>query len=198
MPEDEIDYHPDFDAHQLFGTVPRAMFTLFETSLEPLHIRPVIERQPYRMPFFLVFIFPTTLGVRNRIIGVIEDNTMEASKQTEADLEAIEVMMQIDKVEKIRDARFLFDEDGNGLIAREEVKKGRNIPAIADCLLDLKLPLGSSADEFVDMMDTHGEGIVDHSKMIKSPSAASRRTRSGTCWTGRSSFTSSSATPARA
>ena len=33
-PEDEIGFHPDLDVHQFFGTVPRALPTLFETSLE--------------------------------------------------------------------------------------------------------------------------------------------------------------------
>merc|ERR1719387_1985621 len=112
-PGEEIDYHPDFDVYQHFGTVPRAMFTLFETSLEPLNIRPVVEKQPYMLPFFLAFIFLTTFGVMNVIIGVIVENTMEASKQTETDMEAIETMHKIEKVEHIRDACFLMDEDND-------------------------------------------------------------------------------------
>ena len=70
VPEDEISFHPDFDAHQFFGAVPRAMFTLFETSLGPLNIRPVIERQPYMMPFFLFFLFDATRRALAELLNV--------------------------------------------------------------------------------------------------------------------------------
>merc|ERR1719160_1583984 len=87
---DDPDYHEDWDAYEHFGTIPRTMFTLFETSIEPLNLRPVIERQPALFPFFFVFIFLTNWGVMNVIIGVIVDNTMEASKSTERDMMEVE------------------------------------------------------------------------------------------------------------
>ena len=75
VPEDEIGFRPDFDAHQFFGTVPRAMFTLFETSLEPLNIRPMIERQPYMMPFCLFFLFDATRRAPAELLNVPNDLT---------------------------------------------------------------------------------------------------------------------------
>ena len=65
-------YYEDWDAYEHFGTIPRTMFTLFETSIEPLNLRPVIEKQPGLFPFFFVFIFLTNWGVMNVIIGVTD------------------------------------------------------------------------------------------------------------------------------
>ena len=75
VPGDEIDYRTDFDANQFFGTVPRAMFTLFEASLEPLNIRPMIETQPYMMPFCLFFLFDATRRALAVLLNVPDDLT---------------------------------------------------------------------------------------------------------------------------
>merc|ERR1719387_2657854 len=100
-PGEEIDYHPDFDVYQHFGTVPRSMFTLWETSLEPLNIRPVVEKQPMTFLFFLGFMFLSTFGVMNVIIGVIVDNTMQASKGADAEETALEMVAKVQCVNSV-------------------------------------------------------------------------------------------------
>merc|ERR1719387_2153804 len=72
------DYHPGYDMFQHYGTIVRAMFTLFETSLDPMNLRPIIEAHTYVFVIEITFIFMTTFGVMNVIIGVIVDNTMSA------------------------------------------------------------------------------------------------------------------------
>merc|ERR1719408_1244937 len=91
----------DFDKHQFYGTVPRSMFTLFETSIEPLNIRPVIERQPWMMLFFLVFIFLTTFGVMNVIVVVIVDHTMNVSQEALHAEEIQEFKNQMARVDEV-------------------------------------------------------------------------------------------------
>merc|ERR1719159_36704 len=98
------DYHPDFDAGQFYGTVIRAMYTLFETTLEPLNIRPIVEKQPQMFPFFLCVIFLTTFGVMNVITGVIVENTMQVSKESSNDAQVALDLEKIKQVEKVRDA----------------------------------------------------------------------------------------------
>merc|ERR1719482_2160364 len=96
------DPNADFDVYQFYGTVPRAMFTLYETCMEPLNIRPVVEKQPAMFVFFIFFIFLTTFGVMNVIIGVIVDKCMEASKSHEEDFEAMEKLQKLAMIPKIR------------------------------------------------------------------------------------------------
>ena len=72
----------EFNNHQFFGSIPRAMFTLFNIALFSGDWdevgRATIERQPYMFPFLLGFIMFTTFGLMNVIIGVICENTMDA------------------------------------------------------------------------------------------------------------------------
>lgn len=163
----EVDYHPDFDSYQFFGNVPRAMFTLFETCLEPLNIRPIVEKQPELFPFFLIYIFLTTFGVMNVIIGVIVENTMEANNQTEQDIKDVERDEKCKKIEQIRDACFLFDENGDGFITMEELKKGLSQPAISECLKDLVFPVGGDEEELFQLLDAGGNGEITHEKMLR-------------------------------
>merc|ERR1719399_1724412 len=80
-------YQPEhFDAYRYYGTVPKSMFTLFQATSNPLYFfRPIGEKQPIMaLPIFM-FIFLTTFGLMNVIIGVIVDNTMQASYSVDSD-----------------------------------------------------------------------------------------------------------------
>merc|ERR550514_1196963 len=99
----------DFDAYRYYGTLPRAMFTLFETCLEPLNIRPVVEDMPIMMLFYTLFIFMTTFGLLNVIIGVIVENTMNASRGQKETAERIAVDQKVEALNEIRRACFEFD-----------------------------------------------------------------------------------------
>lgn len=162
-----IDYHPDFDAYEMFGTVPRAMFTLFETCLEPLNVRPVVEKQPAMFIFFLFFIFLTTFGVMNVIIGVIVDKCMEASKSHEEDFEAMEKLQKLQMIPKIRNACFAFDQDNDGEITVDEVLQALSNPVIMEIMQDVDLPFCISDLEFFDLLDASGTGRISHLQMMR-------------------------------
>lgn len=166
-PGAEIDYHPDYDAYQFFGNIPRAMFTLFETALEPLNIRPIVERQPAIFPFLLLFIFLTTFGVMNVIIGVIVENTMQASKSTKSDLEAIEAIQRIATAEKMRDAVFLIDKNSDGVISAPELVAGIQDEQVAEYMQDIHFPTGFGEDEMFLLLDIHADGVISPQSMLK-------------------------------
>jgi voltage-gated sodium channel len=60
---------------QLFGTLPRSLFTLFTImTLEgwvDQVVRPIMEKHPYAWAFFIPFIIMTTFTVLNLFIGII-------------------------------------------------------------------------------------------------------------------------------
>jgi voltage-gated sodium channel len=83
----------------LFGTLPRSLFTLFtimtlEGWVEGV-VKPVMEKHPYAWLFFIPFIVGTTFTVLNLFIGVIvgamqEEHEKVAKAEREAERDIIE------------------------------------------------------------------------------------------------------------
>jgi len=165
-PGEDIDYDPDFDAHQYFGTVPRAMFTLFETSLEPLNIRPVVEKQPYMLVFFMGFIFLTTFGVMNVIIGVIVENTMNASKLTNDENDDLETLRKVEEVDKLRMAIVEIDDNKDFVITRNEMRKACQNPEVQGLLENLNMPMAFSPDEFFELLNSESAESLEYNAML--------------------------------
>merc|ERR550514_1627976 len=117
----------DFNPYQQFGTIPRAMYTLFCVVIlaEWMELgRALVEYQPAMIFFFLVFIIFTTFGVMNVIIGVIVDNTMVAARAVEKDQDEFERQNKLNILGKIQDLLFALDADGSGEISMDELKAG--------------------------------------------------------------------------
>ncbi len=68
------------------------------------------------------------------------------------------------KIEKLRQACFAFDADGNGFLTMEEFRLGLEWPDVAEVLEDIQLPTGSELDHFFALLD------------------AGRRTTTGMSW----------------
>jgi voltage-gated sodium channel len=73
---------------QLFGTLPRSLFTLFTImTLEgwvDQVVRPIMEKHPYAWTFFIPFIIVTTFTVLNLFIGIIVGAMQSEYAKTEA------------------------------------------------------------------------------------------------------------------
>ena len=73
----------DFNNWQIFGNIPRSMFTLFNMAAlvedSDIVMRAVMEKQPQYTIVLVGFNIFATLGVLSVMIGVIVDNTMETS-----------------------------------------------------------------------------------------------------------------------
>jgi voltage-gated sodium channel len=84
---------------ELFGTLPRSMFTLFtimtlEGWVEGV-VKPIMDKHPYAWLFFIPFIIGTTFTVLNLFIGVIvgamqEEHEKAAKAELAAEREIIE------------------------------------------------------------------------------------------------------------
>lgn len=167
--EDEVEHIDglgrDFDVYQFYGTVPRAMYTLFETCVEPLNIRPVIERQPGMVAFFFCFVFISTFGVLNVIIGVIVEHTMAVSNEKQ-NAEMVRVFQEkMDKLEYVRDNCFV-DQDDDGDVSVEEIREAFGKPNVVDTLEEVEMPLGIQPEEFFALLDASGDGQVTHDEML--------------------------------
>lgn len=161
----------NWNNYQHFGTMGRSMYTLFNICIlsEFTEIgRPTLERQPAMIFFFVLFIVFTTFGVLNVIIGVIVDNTMEAAKSMEQDLEAAEKKEKLGLLLRIRDMIFALDADQSGSISVEEVEAGWNDPEFRDLLADIDLPKGFSAQELMCLLDADGDGELTFDEFMRS------------------------------
>lgn len=81
---------------ELFGTLPRALFTLFQVmTLEGWSgdiAKPVMERYPHSWIYFIGFILSTTFTMLNLLIGVVVNSMQESAlardRETRALIEA--------------------------------------------------------------------------------------------------------------
>jgi voltage-gated sodium channel len=76
------------DHDQLFGTIGRSAFTLFQVmTLEGWSdgvVRPVMETDPWAWTFFIPFILITTFAVVNLVVGLVV-NSMQAAAEAEVE-----------------------------------------------------------------------------------------------------------------
>jgi voltage-gated sodium channel len=85
-------FGPEFD--ELFGTLPRSMFTLFAVmTLEGWVdgvVKPIMAKFPYAWLFFIPFIIVTTFTILNLFIGVIVQAMQAEVAKVEAEERAAE------------------------------------------------------------------------------------------------------------
>lgn len=170
LPDGEpVDYHPEWDAYENFGNVPRAMFTLFETSLEPLNIRPIAEKQPVMLVFYMIFIFLTTFGIMNVIVGVIVEKCTASAKHIEDTIEIQSKMEKLELLPKLKQVCLELDEDQNGFVTLDEIKhivRDSSGP-VKNIVNSMELPDGCNPDEFCDLLDIGGVGNIPHHVMMR-------------------------------
>lgn len=153
----------EFNSFQCFGTLPRAMYTLFCVMLltEWMEIgRALLEYQPMMIFFFLGYIVFTTFGVMNVIIGVIVDNTMTAAKEVERDHEMWERQHKVGILSRIQELIFALDADASGEISMDELKEGLESDTVSDLLSQVGFPRGFEPEEVMDLLDSDGDGVL--------------------------------------
>jgi len=161
----------DWNNALYFGTVSRAMFSLFSVCLlaEWAEIgRPVLEHQPLIFPFFIFFVIFTTLGILNVIVGVIVENTMAATSMMRDEDLARECAAKLQKVKLLRDVLWAIDTDGNCELSLDEFQEGmeRN-DELKEVLKEIDLPLGFQPKDLLTMLDEDGSGIVNEAEFIE-------------------------------
>merc|ERR1719473_845542 len=76
---------------------------------------------------------------------------------------------RVELLEKIRLACFAFDTNGSGEIDVNELSKGLKSAEVAESLENIPAcPIAMAPEEFFDMMDMEGTGLVSHEKFMLS------------------------------
>lgn len=152
-----------------FGTVPRSMFTLFQIlSLDnwcDSIVRHVVHKQPILALIFVFFLFITTFGLMNIIVGVIVENTLGAASMTD---QRNERDQEKSRKKTLQDLNVLFqlaDTDGSGKLSKREFQAACKQPKVMEKLENLGLLLDET-DTLFNLLDPTRRGSIDLSDFI--------------------------------
>lgn len=161
-----------FNNYQYFGTMGRAIYTLFCITIMAEYDmigRAVFEYQPSMIIVFVLFIVVMTFGILNVFVGVIVEGTMKVFNALEKDHEAEERKDKLALLERIKDSVFQLDTDGNDVLTYDEVKEGMHL--LAELLDEVKLPHSFGGEHgvqrIVDLLDTDCDGSLTSDEFVR-------------------------------
>lgn len=151
------------DCEQFFGTIPRIMYSLVQVlTLESWNMtigRPLVEREPMLFALLLLFIFLTTFGLLNIIVGVIVENTLNIAQ---SDQELQDRRMQRQLLHELEFLRQVFEDadfDGSGTLDREEFVEICQRHEVKTALLRMEIP-AEQPEELFDILDEDQLGAI--------------------------------------
>merc|ERR1719326_482966 len=115
-------FFPECD--DMFGSMPKSMFTLFQlVTLESWAMavaRPVVYGKPWLISFFVVFLYLTTFGLMNIVMGVIVEQTRKSAEENNEKLLREKHEQQRRELNLMGDIFRSADVDKGGTVSREE------------------------------------------------------------------------------
>jgi voltage-gated sodium channel len=148
----------------MFGGVLLSMFTLFQVlTLEGWAmsvVRPVVEVSPSLVLFFRVFLFLTSFGLMNIVIGVIVENTLQAAAQNEDKLRHIMEKELHANLILLREIFLEADVDHDGMITLNEFTNCLERNDVQEKLSIMELPCEEASDLF-NILDEEQKGEID-------------------------------------
>lgn len=164
------DYSEWENCSMLFGTMPKAMFTLFQMltleSWSMLIARPLMVVNPALFVPLITFLLLTTFGLLNIIVGVVVENTLSVAKQN-MDLQTKRAERQLLKeLELLRTVFEEADVDGSGTMDKREFCDICNTTSVRRALQRMGVPLDQSETLF-DIIDSGNTGEVNFPSFIE-------------------------------
>jgi voltage-gated sodium channel len=149
---------------EMFGGVLLSMFTLFQVlTLEGWAmsvVRPVIQVSPSMVFFFITFLFLTSFGLMNIVIGVIVENTLQAAAQNEDKLRHLMEKELHANLIMLREIFLEADVDHDGKMTMTEFKECMERSDVQNKLSVMELPCEEATDLF-SILDEEQKGEID-------------------------------------
>lgn len=128
-------------------------------------VRPVIRKKPFLAIAFLLFLFLTSFGMMNIVVGVIVDTTLTASKE-DSDKMLRQLLEHRSKaVQELRDLFVKSDLDSDGHLSYAEFLQCCDLKQVQDTLEGLDLPVARAAELF-EILDVHEHGSLHVDEFI--------------------------------
>jgi hypothetical protein len=168
---DEQEVMQNFNPYICFGTVMKAMLTLFNVAVLNEWtdiVRPVMLKQPHMVLFFLVFCTFVCFGVMNVIIGMIVDSVMQNTRQMEQELEQAKKKDRMKSLQEVQNMIFSVDKDQDELVDFDELQQmlTGSDDKMRRLLAKISLPYGCTPWEFFSMLDNDGDGQLQHDEFL--------------------------------
>jgi len=148
--------------YDLFGTIDRAMLTLYLCTAEGCGmdiIRPMVKETPWVAVYWGLFMFITSFGILNIIVGLICDSVITASQEYEKQLNKTYDEIRNEQLETLKTLFIEMDKDGSRTISREEFMESiTENEKVMNCMESLGLH--EEADLF-DVLDVDQNGYLD-------------------------------------
>jgi len=155
-----------WDHEVYFGTIPRSMLTFFQICVLDAWseniVRHVKVNQPGMEWMFVSFIFFTSFGILNIVIGVIVENVLQMAKVSDIKIKKKREKDRMRVLNHLRDFFEQSDEDGSGTLSVEEVKIAMDNPENRKRLALMDLPIDEPTELFTLLdVDNSGEISID-------------------------------------
>eukprot|EP00440_Ansanella_granifera_P004997 gb/GFBE01005417.1/.p1 GENE.gb/GFBE01005417.1/~~gb/GFBE01005417.1/.p1 ORF type:complete len:738 (+),score=175.70 gb/GFBE01005417.1/:1-2214(+) len=163
-------YGGSYDNELYFGTLLRAMLTLFNVCLIDgwsTVVWPQMNHDPIFVLPLMAFLVVTCFGLMNALIGLIVERTTAATqKMQDMDDEAKrhEKMML---VSRLVDTVSNLDADGDGTISVVEMEKAEQSGDIQDIVSGLNLPPGFSVMDLYQILDDDASGELHGDEFVQ-------------------------------
>lgn len=162
---------------ELYGDVARSMYTLFQViTLESWSeeiVRPVLYNFSWGyLIYFVFFLFLTTFGLLNIVVGVIVENTLAAQQKNEEKIQALFEEEQKTKLLALRDIFEEADDDASGRVTIEEFKEVMKSADAQEKFEVLELPTANWEELFHILDEDHSgdltiEEVIENSLKLR-------------------------------
>jgi Ca2+-binding EF-hand superfamily protein len=148
------------DQYYLFGTLDRALLTLYVCVTDGCGdvVQPMVHQTPWVILYWYGFVFVTSFGLVNVMVGLFCENVFEKAEQTEKEFAESDRIRKLNKLKKLAEVFGEMDSDGNHSISVEEYKYAlENNLAVRELLSELDL---ADVDLF-GILDVDQSGLLD-------------------------------------
>eukprot|EP00746_Dinoflagellata_sp_MGD_P075617 gnl/MRDRNA2_/MRDRNA2_30413_c0_seq1.p1 gnl/MRDRNA2_/MRDRNA2_30413_c0~~gnl/MRDRNA2_/MRDRNA2_30413_c0_seq1.p1 ORF type:complete len:989 (-),score=177.88 gnl/MRDRNA2_/MRDRNA2_30413_c0_seq1:106-2853(-) len=150
---------------KLFGTVDRSMLTLYICLTEGCGfdiIRPMTFKTPWVLPYWYIFIFITSFGILNVIIGLFCENVMQTSLDSRNAIEASHETLRQARLDELNELFQEMDDDNSGSITRAEfIRAITEDEKVMACMEDLGLDDDAALFDTLDVDHTGSLSFVE-------------------------------------
>jgi len=153
---------------EYFGNVPRSMFSLFQvTTTEGWAdiARKAMETQLWTSIFFIIYFYVTTCAILNVVVAVIVENTLDQAGDQRQKFDAKQKRMQKEACSKIYEVFHSLDNNGDGMLTKEEFLLALRQESVTRYLHQIGLDM-RQAENLFSILDFDESGSLDAQEFV--------------------------------
>jgi len=161
-------YQSEPDLQPYFGNVPRSMFTLFQVTTTDAWAdiaRKAMRHHVWTAGFFVLYLYVTTCAVLNVVVAVIVENTLDQAVDQRQKFTSNQNKKQQYACAKIYQLFVGMDQNGDGVLTREEFSKAFQDDQVSRYLRQLGIDL-RQAEELFSILDFDDSGALDAEEFV--------------------------------